>query len=398
MTKTSKGILGFICLATFAKLLLNSARRMVYPFAPEFARALSVSLPAVTSMIAVNQATALLGVVGAGFADRYGYKRLVLISVFLAALGCFAAGFIPFYPALLLCMFLTGLAKSVFDPSIQAFVSSLVPYHRRGRFIGATELSWAGATLLGIPAAGLIIQAYSVHTPFVVLFILFIACFGLTLKFMPKDPAISPRPAGTTGFLFSNFRKIGRERKVWGVLAFCFFMSLGSDVLFVVYGAWLETSYGLSPAAIGLGTVLIGLAELLGEAATAVFSDRVGLRKSIVLGSACSAAAYLLLPFTDQGLWWVLAGLFGVFFFFEFTIVTAMSLSTELVPGLRASTMSAFYAVGGLGRVAGAFLGGVIWITGGISAVSLVTGISTLAGLVCMIWVSPGDSHDAVDR
>jgi len=32
-----------------------------------------------------------------------------------------------------------------------------------------------------------------------------------------------------------------------------------------------------------------------------------------------------------------------------------MSLSTELMPELRASTMSAFFAIAGIGRVAGAF-------------------------------------------
>ncbi len=62
------------------------------------------------------------------------------------------------------------------------------------------------------------------------------------------------------------------------MLSFAFFMALGSDVLFVVYGAWLEQSYGLSLTAIGLGTILIGLAEVAGEAITAFFPT----------GSACS--------------------------------------------------------------------------------------------------------------
>jgi predicted MFS family arabinose efflux permease len=54
------------------------------------------------------------------------------------------------------------------------------------------------------------------------------------------------------------------------------------------------------------------------------------------------------------------------------------------MPKLRASTMSAFYAIGGLGRVAGAFCGGMIWSHTGILAISLIAGACTLAALACM--------------
>ncbi len=81
----------------------------------------------------------------------------------------------------------------------------------------------------------------------------------------------------------------------------------------------------------------------------------------------------------------MLAGLFLVFFFFEFTYVTAMSLTTELVPELRASTMSAFYAIGGLGRVAGAFAGGMIWSSSGLAGISLISGGCTIIALFCII-------------
>jgi predicted MFS family arabinose efflux permease len=88
---------------------------------------------------------------------------------------------------------------------------------------------------------------------------------------------------------------------------------------------------------------------------------------------------------TDIGLPFVLTSLFMVFFFFEFTIVTSMSLSTELVPELRASTMSAFYAIGGIGRVVGAFAGGLIWTAYGLWGISLVSGIGSIIALGIML-------------
>ncbi len=190
------------------------------------------------------------------------------------------------------------------------------------------------------------IQAASYQTPFLVIGIITAACFGLIFRLMPRDCPVD-------GDHFKNRSFAGQletdheNRRVLGMLSFAFFMALGSDVLFVVYGAWLEQSYGLSLTAIGLGTILIGLAEVAGEAITAFFSDRIGLLRTIFIGLVLTAGFYFLLPFLDRGVPYVLGGLFLVFLCFEFTIVTAMGLATELMPELRASTLSAFYAVGG---------------------------------------------------
>ncbi|MCF8091230.1 MAG: MFS transporter [Desulfotignum sp.] len=384
MTKNFRQFYSLIIVTTLAKLLLNTARRMVYPFAPAFARGLGVDLAAITSVIALNQATAVLGPVGASFADRYGNKRLILIALVLLCLGCFAAGIVPLYGVLVVSLFLAGLAKSIFDPSFQAFIGTHIPFEQRGKFIGITELAWAGATLLGIPLAGLVIQKFSFQTPFLGIGVLGVVCFFLILRLMPADVPANRQNKGSGTILAANWKQIMLNRRVLGILGFSFFMALGSDTLFVVYGAWLEQSYGLSLAAIGLGTILIGIAEVAGEAVTAFFSDRVGLLRTIFTGMVLTAGAYFLLPVLDRGIPYVLGGLFLVFLCFEFTIVTAMGLATELMPELRASTMSAFYAIGGLGRVAGAFCGGLAWSHTGIFFISLIAGGCTLAALACM--------------
>ncbi|HCY85232.1 MAG TPA: MFS transporter, partial [Desulfobacteraceae bacterium] len=372
-------------ITTFTKLVMNVIRRMVYPFAPAFARGLSVDLTAITSLIAVNQATALLGPVGASFADRYGHKLLMLVALALATIGSFAAGIIPMYAVLMICLFLAGLAKNIFDPSLQAFIGNHVPYEHRGKFIGITEIAWAGTTLAGIPLAGILIERFSWQTPFLVLSALTLVSFFLILKFMPSDRASARATNATRPGMAASWKTIVKNRQVLGMLGFVFSMSLANDCLFVVYGAWLEQSYGLSLSAIGFGTILIGLSELFGEGCTALFADRIGLVRAVVIGTALSALAYLALPATDIGLPFVLSGLFMLFFFFEFTIVTSMSLNTELVPALRASTMSAFYMMGGIGRVIGAFAGGIIWKTYGLTGISLTSGGFTLLALIAIL-------------
>ncbi len=385
MAAIPEGFKGFIATATLTKFLFNLARRLVYPFAPEFARGLHTDLSAITSLIAINQATSLLGPAGAWFADRYGYKIIMLISICMLAAGSFAAGFIPLYSVLGAGLFIAGLAKSIFDPSLQAFISNMVPFGQRGKIIGITELAWAGCTIAGIPAAGLVIQRFSWQTPFIIIGVLSLASLGVIMIIMPDDRKIPAHVHHKGRQKEPGWETIVKNPRVVGMLSFCFCMSLANDNLFVIYGAWLEKSYNLSLAGIGFGTIFIGMAEISGETCTAFLSDRIGLKKSVLIGVSLCSMAYFILPVLDTGLYHVLAGLFIIFFTFEFTIVTSMSLSTELVPELRASTMAAFFATAGMGRVAGAFSGGMIWAGYGIHGICLVSGLFTLTGLACVI-------------
>ena len=62
-----------------------------------------------------------------------------------------------------------------------------------------------------------------------------------------------------------------------------------------------------------------------------------------------------------------------------------MGLGTELTPESRASTMAAFYAVAGLGRIIGAFSGGLLWSGFGIKGICLVSGICSVLALAALV-------------
>ena len=158
-----------IVVTTLCRLVLNTARRFAYPFAPVLSRGLGVPLTAITSLIAVNQATSILGIFFGPVADRLGYRLMMQAGMALLVVGMFAAGFLPFYGVILVALFLAGLGKSMFDPALQAFVGERVPFHRRGMAIGFLEFAWAGSTLLGIPAIALLIDRLGWRAPFFVM-------------------------------------------------------------------------------------------------------------------------------------------------------------------------------------------------------------------------------------
>jgi DHA1 family inner membrane transport protein len=92
------------------------------------------------------------------------------------------------------------------------------------------------------------------------------------------------------------------------------------------------------------------------------------------------------LPVIGTTLPLALGGLFFIFFAFEFTIVSSFGLTTEILPGARATMMAGFYAAAGLGRMAGALIGGVLWLGPGLQAVVLLSATATVLGLLSLLW------------
>ena len=374
-----------IVVTTLCRLVLNTARRFVYPFAPALSRGLEVPLTAITSLIAVNQATAVLGLFFGPIADRLGYRLMMLTGMTLLVAGMFAGGLFPFYGVILIALFLAGLGKSMFDPALQAYVSERVPFHRRGLAIGFLEFSWAGSTLLGIPLIAVLIDRMGWRAPFFVMGGLGILGF-LALSILVEKTARKKAPGPSLPIFRGAWRQLLRERAALGALSYSFWISVANDNLFVVYGAWLEKQFGLSIVALGLGTAVIGIAELAGESFTAALADRLGLKRALIGGLAACLICYGILPLLGQTLGMALTGLFFLFLTFEFTIVTGLSLFTELVPASRATMMASYLASGGLGRVVGALIGGPIWLAGGIYATALVSAAISGLALISLIW------------
>ena len=370
--------------ALLSRLVLNTARRFIYPFAPVFSRGLGVPLTAITSLVAVCQAAPLAGLISGPLSDRLGYRRMMLTGLGALALGMLAVGVRPAYPVLAAGLILASLGKTVFDPAIQAYVGARVPYHRRGLVIGLMEFSWAGSTLVGVPLIGLLIEAVGWRAAPWALGIAAAICLLLVACVFGPDPAAAD--PGADRRLTTAWRRLLVRRSAVGMLGFAFFISAANDTLFIVYGVWLENAYGLGVAALGLSAGVIGGAELLGEALTAAASDRLGLKRSASLGLLLTAAAYALLPLWGAGLAGALAGLAFIFTAFEFTLVTCLSLSTELLPGQRATMMAGFFAAAGVGRACGALLGVPVWQVGGMEAVGMAAAALTVTALVSLRW------------
>jgi len=379
------GFLKQILTITLFRLLLNTSRRFVYPFAPALSRSLDVPLAAVTSIIAAGQLTSLLGVFAGPLADRFGCRMMMRAGLAILALGMVFCGLVPLYWPVFAGLVVASFGKTIFDPAIQAFVGNNVSFERRGRIVGIIETAWAGSTLIGIPALGLIIDHIGLRQSFFLLGLLGAVGWLVLGLVIPRDQT-SPTLVKNRISLWASMKQLFRIRAAAGMLLFGFFISVANDCLFVVYGAWFEKDFNISIVALGFSTIAIGSAELLGEFLTAMFSDRIGLKRAIVIGPLAAISAYLMLPVIGQSLALGMAGLFLVFLAFEFTMVTSFTLCTEVIPQTRATMMAGYYAISGAGRMIGVLVAGMVWSWAGIKGVACVSAGLTLVGLAALLW------------
>ena len=367
------------------RFVLNTARRFSYPFAPALARGLDVPLTSVTSLIALNQGAALLSPVLGPLADRWGPRTMMLLGFAIVAAGMLAAAALPLYATVLLALLLAGIGKSCFDPAVQAFIGARVSWERRGLAIGFVEFAWAGSSLIGIPLVGWLIGRHGWRSPFLVLGLCAVASFALLAVLLPR---VQPARAAGAGRLtvIHGWRILVRRRAALGALGYSVCFSMANDTLFVIYGAWLERDFHLPLAQLGTATIAIGAAELSAEVLTALLADRIGLARAAVGGVAVTVAAYLLLPAAAQSLPLALCALFGVFLAFEFTVVTAVGLITEVLPDARGTMMGMLGATSGTGRMLGALMGGYVWLWGGLAATSAVAAALAALALGSLVW------------
>jgi len=367
-----------------ARTAINTAHRIIYPFLPSLARGLGISLQAasglVTMRVVAGLAAPFLGVMG----DRYGRRRTMESALLLLVLASLMLAGIGTLPAATIAFALYGLAKVLYDPSVHAYLGDTVPYRERGRAIGLVELSWSAAWLIGVPASGFLIEQWGWRAPWIALIPVALAGLWLTHTRLPPAHARStgeqspPLIAST----LATWHSLLRDRSVVVLLLTSFFLTLANEIPFIVYGAWLEGSFGLGLATLGLASMVVGLAEASAELGTTVLTDRWGKRRSVVVGLLGLAASLLLLPWlSGLGLAAALVGVVLMILTFEFAIVSLLPLATELAPNSRASLLSLNVTAFSLGRILGALIGGWLWTTQAPS-ITLHAAVGAICALV----------------
>jgi acyl-CoA synthetase (AMP-forming)/AMP-acid ligase II/1-acyl-sn-glycerol-3-phosphate acyltransferase/acyl carrier protein/predicted MFS family arabinose efflux permease len=251
-------------------------------------------------------------------ADRFPKRRVVIASKALevAAMVCGALGVLMTNWWLMLAMvFLMGLQSAIFGPSLNGSIPELYPVSYVTSANAKLKVGTTGAILLGIGAAGIALGARGtalggvpMGQVIVAAVVLAVAIGGFAASFgVPRRPAAAPGTKFPYLGPLSTLSELYRIRKdpllAVAIVTDAFVFSAGSVLVLVVNELGLH-QYGLSKAATG-GLIF---AELLGLAVGGLTSSRIGVGErwyrvlspaAVGMGAAMAGIAYVpLLPET----------------------------------------------------------------------------------------------------
>lgn len=337
---------------TLIRTVVNTSYRMVYPYLSLFQSGLGVGLPAISLVLTLRSLIAFAAPFLSPIADRYGRRVSMLLGIGLFTLGALIVVGLPTYAGFAASLPLMALALIIFLPAMQAYLGDRVPYERRGRVMGLTELSWSFSFILGVPLVGVLLGRSGVwYAPFLPLALLGLASMAALWRILPPDvPHKDQKPAAPAALPLGVLL---RSTSVRAGLVTVLLLTAANETVNLVFGLWLESRFNFQLAALGATAALIGLSEMGGEGLSAWLVDRLGKGWSVRAGLLVNMLAAVVMFSLGGQAWGALVGLFLFYLSFEFALVSLLPLMSETLPSLRATVMATTLSMTALGRAVG---------------------------------------------
>ena len=374
-----------------AKFLVDTSLQIYNPFLTIIAAGIGISAVSMGGLVALRSLMGLIAPVIGMVADRIGHRKVMQLSLLSGGIGMLMIGLSSQVPVFTAGIILTGFGQAGFTPNLHAYLSSRLPYKRRARGIGMVEYAWALAGIVGLFLAGFLIESFSWRSPFILLGGLLLTAV-LFFSTLPDDQSSKKQNDPERGLKkrkpnllkrVQGFMDLGpHASSAWGTILLQGFSMFSIMHVMIIHGGWLEGEYGLTPSSLGLVALIFGLVDLSASITVSVAVDRIGKKKSVLIGITGMTVGLGLMPFLNFGLYPAIAGLLIPRLFFEFALVSNLALISEQVPGQRGKVLSLSTTSGLLGMTAASTLGPFSYYTFGVPGLALV---SAAAGVACFV-------------
>ena len=368
-------LLTFMVLRT----VLNTMHRMVYPFLAVFARGLGVDVTMLSFVLTGRWFLGMFAPALGAIADQRGRRFGMLLGIFLFIIGMSLVALAPSFLTFSLAILLGILSKYLFDPSMQAYFGDRIPYERRGTALAVTEGAWSLAFVGGVPLMGWLIARFGWNAPFPLLAGLGLLMFAVVWWMVPRNDHTQPTVASA-----KNVRAVLTNLPALAGISIALWASAANELVNLIFGVWLEDSFGLKIAALAGASAVIGLSELSGEGLVALTTDRLGKPRALTLGLIGNILACIVLPVVGRTEIGALVGLFLFYITFEYVLVSHIPLMTEVMPGARATLLSFNVTGHSLGRMIGALVATFVYERFGFLPVTLIAIVFNVFALLAL--------------
>ena len=383
----------FLIFCTLGIFAILSSTMSKNPVLNLFAKSLSTPEPWTGFIAAASTIPGILISLPAGsLSDFIGRRKLLFISSFVFALAPFLYLLISSWWQLMLVRFFHGFATAIFVPVANATIAELFPAKKGERISTFSSATIVGRSIAPFMGGYILVSTNNnFNTLYLAVGASGLAAFVIALSFLFNKQASSDTrySKATSSLMLQGWKTVARNRGVQLV-------SFIEAAQYYVYGSVEYFLVGYLKDVVGMDSLLIGIISggyllivLIFKPMVGKFSDRVGRRVPIILGSVISGLPLIAISLSmDFFLIFVLAIVYG----FGFSMVTSSTpaLGSELVAQTQIGTSMGFISmIMDIGQTLGPIVCGFI-IGSGLGYYGLFSSLTILLLLSSGIFAFSG--------
>lgn len=239
-------------------------------------------------------AYAIMQLIGGYLTDRYGSKKVILVSLSFWSIFTIVTGFAWSFIALLVIRFIFGLGEGSFPTASSVTLAENFPKEQRGRAKGVLSASTAIGSILSAIIAAALIESVGWKNMFVIFGVIGIIFTFLLWKYLPnRAPSKSENKGEKVSYL-----KVLKTKIVWLFLLIYFGMSMVNWGLSSWLPSYWVNARGLNLVEAGAVNMFPTACSLLGILISSWALDKLKPGKEkfiIILGAIIGIAALILI-------------------------------------------------------------------------------------------------------
>ena len=314
------------------------------------------------------------------FADKYGRKKYLLISLVLFAIGSVCIIISHSLTQFIISRALTGFFVYTANAIILSYLGDIFPYESRGKVFGIIRVAFALGIILSLIYTTQITLNYGIDMLYK-LYIVYAVILFLAVLFIPEVKAED----SNVKIKISNIKQIVKDKVARNfiilqcLLTFtgtCVFGYLSVHIMNVLNNTITQSGYAYTAG--GLGTITAALASV-------ILLDKVDRFKYAKIVFIAVILAVLPLSFVKIPL------LYIFMFLFSLTLDSAWPvfqlLSSEVVPDRKSTFMSILAGLISITNILVVFIGRFLYNIGGFRITNILGSILMLIS-TCIIFVT----------
>jgi len=224
-------------------------------------------------------------------------SKMLKIMLFITILMSFALITVQSFPLMLLVRLMMGISANSYGVLAIATVMAVTAKEKQGRAMAFLIMGSSLALVIGIPLTRALSAALDWRSIFAILMVLMIFSLIIFILILPKGDHES------TKIQLRNELRFFKDGKTLLLIIYTLFMFIGYNAFYTYVTPYLLEIFPSVEKLMSFVLVAFGIASFVGNIIGGHVSDRIGYRKSMLIGAILQLIFAILIFLTQPVMW-----------------------------------------------------------------------------------------------